>query len=67
MESASPDWRASPPDWPDALGETPYWVDWPKKFDFVLWIDFSRSPAPLPEQLQPWASGSFFEIYRIVR
>jgi len=67
VASASPDWRPSAPDWPDELGEMPYWVNWPDKFDFVLWIDFSRMPGPLPEQLQPWAGGSFFKIYRVVR
>ena len=50
------------------LGEMPYWVGWKQKFDYVLRIDFGgHTPAPLPEILQPWASGSFFQIYRVIR
>jgi hypothetical protein len=66
VESAAPEWHPSRPDWPDRLGEMPYWLNWPKKFDYVLSIDFSRTAIPLAN-LQPWASGSFFEIYRIDR
>lgn len=47
------------------VGEPPYWGDWPHKFDFVLSLDFGTSMTPLPEALEPWASGSFFHIYRI--
>ena len=47
--------------------EPPYWRNWPQTFDFVLWIDFGRVPKPELRQLQPVASGSFFEIYRVVR
>jgi hypothetical protein len=67
IESAAPGWRPSPPDAPDSVVEMPYWIDWSQKFDFVLWIDFAASHAPVPENLQPWARGSFFEIYRIIR
>jgi hypothetical protein len=67
VESASPDWWPPAADWPDRMGEMPYWRDWPKTFDFVLWIDFAPQPALLPDRLQPWASGSFFRIYRVIR
>ena len=67
VESASPDWRPPAADWPDHMGEMPYWRRWPEKFDFVLWIDFARRPAPLPDKLQLVASGSFFQIYRVIR
>jgi hypothetical protein len=68
VASAAADWRPSAPDWPDMLGEMPYWVGWKEKFDFVLRIDFGgHTPAPLPAILQPWASGSFFQIYRVIR
>jgi hypothetical protein len=51
----------------DRANERPYWRDWPKHFDFVLWIDFGRPPASLTEHLQLSASGSFFRIYRVLR
>jgi hypothetical protein len=50
---------------PDFLHERPYWGDWPKHFDFVLWIDFESPPAPGLEMLEPIADGSFFRIYRV--
>jgi hypothetical protein len=49
------------------LIEPPYWRDWPRTFDFVLWIDFAGAPKPQLEMLHPVASGSFFQIYRVVR
>jgi len=49
------------------LLEPPYWRDWPQTFDFVLWIDFDGAPRPELEMLQPVATGSFFEIYRVAR
>jgi hypothetical protein len=51
----------------DELGEPPCCYDWPEHFDFVLWTDFGSPPASLPNALEPWASGSFFHIYRITR
>jgi hypothetical protein len=51
----------------DELGEPPCCYDWPKHFDFVLWTDFGLPPSSLPKALAPWASGSFFHIYRITR
>ena len=53
------------PVWPYRASETPRWIDWAKEFDFVVWLDFAASRVPVPENLQPWGSGSFFEIYRI--
>jgi hypothetical protein len=55
---------ASSSDRTDALG---YWQDWPKDFDFVLWIDFGRPPPSPVDHLQLSASGSFFRIYRVLR
>ncbi len=49
----------------DQLGEPICCVAWPAHFDFVLWIDFGQPPNNLPPMLQPWASGSYFHIYRI--
>ncbi len=43
----------------------PYWSDWPKHFDFVLWIDLRASPEPELAPLEPLAQGSFFRIYRV--
>ena len=52
---------------PNFLGERPYWRDWPQTFDFVVWIDFAKEPKPKLKQLSLLASGSFFEIYAVVR
>jgi hypothetical protein len=52
---------------PNLLAERPYWRDWPRTFDFVLWIDFSGAPKPDLKQLRLLASGSFFNIYRVVK
>jgi hypothetical protein len=52
---------------PNFLGERPYWRNWPETFDFVLWMDFGALTKPEAKQLVPVKSGSFFEIYRIVR
>ena len=52
---------------PNFLGERPYWRDWPETFDFVVWIDFAKEPKPKLKQLRLLASGSFFEIYAVVR
>ena len=52
---------------PDIYGDRPYWRDWPKRFDFVLWIDFGTRPQRLPHQLDVVAQGSFFAIYRVAR
>ena len=53
------------PVWPYRASETPHWIEWAKEFDFAVWLDFAGSRGPVPENLQPWAGGSFFEIYRI--
>ena len=52
---------------PNFLGERPYWREWPEKFDFILWIDFSKAPKPEIKQLGQVASGTFFDIYKVVR
>jgi hypothetical protein len=44
-----------------------YWQDWPKHFDFVLWIDFGRPPPAPIDHLEICAAGSFFRIYRVLR
>jgi hypothetical protein len=55
------------PVWPYRAPDSPRWIDWAKEFDFVVWLDFAQSRGPVPENLAPWAGGSFFEIYRIKR
>jgi len=47
------------------LGEKPYWADWPRMFDYALWIDFGASPPQVPAQLEAIHKGSFFRLYRI--
>jgi hypothetical protein len=51
----------------DLYGQPMYWRDWPRTFDYVLWVDFVGRPKPALKQLMPLASGSFFEISRVVR
>jgi len=46
------------------LDEAPYWLDWPGKFEFVLWIDFGTA-EDVPPVLTEVAKGSFFRIYRV--
>jgi len=53
---------------PDLRGELPYWRDWAKHFDYLLWVDFGANLLlPQEKNLTPVATGSFFKIYRIVR
>ena len=54
--------RAATAATPDARS---WGADWPKHYDFVLWIDFGEEPANLPARLEPWARGSFFHLYRV--
>jgi hypothetical protein len=51
----------------DAPGEKLYWRNWPETFDFVLWMDSSGAQKPEFKQLRLLKSGSFFDIYRVVR
>jgi hypothetical protein len=48
-------------------GYVPCCYGWPYIFDFVFWVDFGHPPAALPQYLEPWAAGSFFHIYRVMR
>ena len=53
---------------PNLRGELPYWRDWARHFDYLLWVDFGADvPLPPEGKLAPVATGSFFKIYRIVR
>lgn len=59
---------SAPSDAPNILGEFPYWHDWQRKFDFLLWVDFGASLSlPQDATLEPVARGSFFKIYQIVK
>jgi hypothetical protein len=49
----------------DVFGEAPYWRDWRRHFDYLLWIDFGESKPPRDLNLAPIARGSFFVIDRI--
>jgi hypothetical protein len=46
---------------------TPCCYDWPRVYDYVLWIDFGHPPDRLPRFLSPWREGSYFHIYRVIR
>jgi len=39
--------------------------DWQNKFDYLLWVDCSTPPTPLPAYLVPVIHGSFFTLYKI--
>ncbi|HVH75913.1 MAG TPA: hypothetical protein VM755_13445 [Stellaceae bacterium] len=66
-KSADPETSEKLDTGPDIYGERPYWRDWPKRFDYVLWIDFGSPPTRVPRQLRLSARGSFFDIYRVER
>lgn len=44
------------------VGLPPYWTDWPRRFDHVLWIG---PPMNVPSILVESHRGSFFRLYRI--
>jgi hypothetical protein len=67
IKSADPDEARTLDTGPNFLGERPYWRDWPATFDYVVWIDFSKALRPELKQLRRLASGSFFDIYGVVR
>ena len=66
-KSADPDEATTIDTGPNFLGERPYWRNWPATFDYVVWIDFAKAGQPELKQLRRLASGSFFDIYRVVR
>lgn len=47
------------------VGMKPFWVDWPRRYDYVLITHFGAKGNPLPDLLSPVHEGSFFDIYRI--
>ena len=67
VESVSPDGRKRYIQFRNLAGETHYALDWPDKFDYVLWIDFGERRELFPERLKLVASGSFFKFYQILR
>ena len=67
VKSAGPEWRARCARVSNALCRKHYALDWPDKFDYVLWIDFGERQGLLPEKLKLLASGTFFQVYEIVR
>jgi hypothetical protein len=48
------------------VGMKPFWVDWPRRYDYVLITHFGATGNPLPNLLSPVHEGSFFDIYRVV-
>jgi hypothetical protein len=67
VESLDPERARTLNDVSNSLFEPPYWRNWSQTFDFVLWIDFKGAPKPELRNIEPVASGSFFQIYRVVR
>ena len=41
------------------------WAGWPRRFDYVLMLDFGQPNNPLPELLSPVHGGSYFTIYAV--
>jgi hypothetical protein len=58
-------WASVPASQAEIPDEIPYWVRWPRKFDYVLLLDFGDHQDVLPDVLQSWHRGSFFTIYRV--
>jgi hypothetical protein len=48
------------------IGIQPFWVDWPRRYEYVLITHFGATGNPLPDLLLPVHEGSFFDIYRVV-
>jgi hypothetical protein len=49
------------------LGQPYYWANWPQNYDYVVWLHYGAGARGLPEaHLAPQASGSFFDIFRVV-
>lgn len=52
----------------DSRGRVAYWHNWQADFDYLLWHHSGTTqPAPPPHVLQPVATGTAFNLYRIVR
>jgi hypothetical protein len=66
-KSADPSLAKSFDDLRDMYGQPLYWRDWPRTFDYVLWLDFGATPESRLTQLRPLAAGSVFTIYQIVK
>jgi len=44
-----------------------YWIDWPRRFDYLLYIHFERSEPLDPARLRLVEQGRVFDIFRVVR
>lgn len=51
----------------DLYGQRMYWRAWPRTFDYVLWIHLGTSPKPTYSEIRQLASGSFFDIYEVIK
>ena len=52
---------------PDFYGQLPYWRDWPRTFDYVLWMNFGEISEPEVQGLTLVNRGTFFKLYKIVK
>jgi hypothetical protein len=44
-----------------------YWPGWPQHYDYVVSIRFDNRENPDPGRLQRVRSGTFFDIYRVMK
>lgn len=50
-----------------AVGQKPYAVRWPERFDYVILYQWGEKSNPFPAILTPVRHGSFFTIFRTPR
>lgn len=49
------------------MGYRVFWGDWPRNFDYLLYVHFGDRENPVPKHLKHVRAGSYFDIYQIVR
>jgi hypothetical protein len=67
VRSANPATAKSTYSEPDIYGQLPHWRDWPRTFDYVLWMDFGEIPKPELQELRLVERGSLFTLYKVVK
>ena len=67
VNSADPATAELLPSAPDFYGQLAYWRDWPRTFDYVLWMEFGEKSKPEVQGLRLVQRGTFFKLYKIVK